>query len=151
MSGNTLSFEPKTPLKTKKKKWIVTDFTASFWSRLTGLHVWSEIEDFSLSLPSVLKNGSRSSYLLSGHCNSTWDGFLCWPLTQPGTQASQPCPANVKGILKESKRTSNHVPVCLCFGNKYDTVQGHPYVSSHTKQRITQNKITAHKCWRNIC
>lgn len=42
-----------------------------------------------------------ANHSFPGHCNSTWDGFLCWPLTQPGTQASQPCPANVKGILKE--------------------------------------------------
>ncbi|TRY79784.1 hypothetical protein TCAL_17054 [Tigriopus californicus] len=48
-----------------------------------------------------------ANHSFPGHCNSTWDGFLCWPLTRPGTEASQPCPANVKGILKESKKIIN--------------------------------------------
>ena len=40
----------------------------------------------------------------AGFCNATWDNYLCWPLTAPGKYAEQPCPANVKGILRDSKR-----------------------------------------------
>ena len=41
--------------------------------------------------------------LCSGHCNATWDGFLCWPMTAPGEVATQPCPANIKGIIRDSE------------------------------------------------
>jgi len=42
----------------------------------------------------------NSSLYNTGFCNATWDGFLCWPFTQPGVQAKQLCPENVKGILR---------------------------------------------------
>ena len=50
----------------------------------------------------LIKNNVISSYIL-GFCNATWDGFLCWPFTQPGVQAKQLCPENVKGILRGRK------------------------------------------------
>ena len=40
---------------------------------------------------------------IAGFCNATWDGFLCWPLTPAGSTPRQPCPAAVKGILRDSK------------------------------------------------
>ena len=43
---------------------------------------------------------------VSGYCNATWDGFLCWPLTPPGRLASQLCPENVKGIIRGRKWTN---------------------------------------------
>ena len=39
-------------------------------------------------------------FSILGFCNSTWDGFLCWPFTPPGVEAKQLCPENVKGILR---------------------------------------------------
>ena len=45
-------------------------------------------------------------FLISGYCNSTWDGFLCWPFTAPGSLAQQLCPENVKGILRGRKLTT---------------------------------------------
>ena len=33
---------------------------------------------------------------ISGFCNVTWDGALCWDHTASGTEARQACPAYVK-------------------------------------------------------
>ena len=52
---------------------------------------------------STLYSHRKYYYIILGFCNATWDGFLCWPFTQPGVQAKQLCPENVKGILRGRK------------------------------------------------
>lgn len=56
-------------------------------------------------------HGYHPNHTFPGFCNATWDGFLCWPLTPAGATPRQPCPANVKGILRDNFATRR------CSGN----------------------------------
>jgi len=72
----------------------MTTSPSSITSRSEDKKGW-EFADFAECLSWHDKNST-----FPGYCNSTWDGFLCWPLTAPGSLAQQLCPENVKGILR---------------------------------------------------
>lgn len=42
----------------------------------------------------------------SAFCNSTWDGFLCWPTTLTGSTSVLPCFDELNGIKYDTTRKS---------------------------------------------
>ena len=45
-------------------------------------------------------NKKNTMFLLTGHCNVTWDAIMCWEETAAGVVSRQDCPTYVKTMNK---------------------------------------------------
>lgn len=70
--------------------------------------------------------------ILGLYCRGTWDGWLCWPDTEAGKSALQPCPAFMDAFDPTSKKSF----LMFCGrvgGNPYEFVFSIVQQDLHTK------------------